>query len=119
MATKNTQSWQQAAESARQYCENTITRVEPPVPGVPNALPLNVTRIPNELLSPREVLITELPPERLLEELSSGRLRSVEVTTAYLRRAGIAHRLVSPPDILVLFMLGISLTVNAYDRQTV
>ena len=58
---------------------------------------LNVTSFPAEcgLLSRRELEITNTTDvEVLLEKLASGQWSSVEVTTAFYKRAIVAHQLV-------------------------
>lgn len=79
----------------RDYRDDSIAAVEPTVPEVSSELPLNVTSIPKQLLTNREVEITETSPEDLLTALASNTLSSVEVTSAFLRRAGLAQRLVN------------------------
>lgn len=59
---------------------------------------LDVRDVPKEcgLLSSKELQITELDDlEILLHNLATGKWSSVEVTTAYYKRAIIAHQLVS------------------------
>jgi len=88
--------WQEVAKQAQDLRDASIARVQPAVPDVPSDLPLNLTTLPIQLLSPEEVEITETPPECLLSALASGRLTSTKVTGAFLRRAGLAQKLVSP-----------------------
>lgn len=64
------------------------------MPDRPKQIPLNVTGIPKTLLSEKEIEITEKLPEKLVEELANGSLTAVEVTNAFLRRAGLAQKLV-------------------------
>jgi amidase len=58
---------------------------------------LDVCKYPEEcgLLSVREVQITNTGVDVLLKRLASGEWSSVEVTTAFCKRAVIAHQLVS------------------------
>lgn len=77
--------------------DDTIAKVQPPIPDVPYELPRNVTSIPAELLSAREIELTETAPEKLVAELAEGTLTSTELTNAFLRRAGLAQKLVSHP----------------------
>lgn len=50
-----------------------------------------------KVLSPKEVEITEAyTATELLSQLAAGQLSSVEVTTAFCKRAAIAQQLVSP-----------------------
>lgn len=87
--------WQEVARIAQEARDKSIELVQPPVPDIPADLPLNVSGIPKQLLTPAEVEITETPPEVLVESLASGKLTSVEVVNAFLRRAGLAQKLVS------------------------
>ncbi|KAL9102226.1 MAG: hypothetical protein Q9163_002608 [Psora crenata] len=95
MATTKNRPWQEIAEEAQGYRDASIKRVQPAVPNVPESLPLDVTKIPKDLLSEQELCITQTPPEVLLKELALGQLLCVDVTTAFLRRAGLAQGLVN------------------------
>ena len=86
--------WQDIAREAQEYRDASIGRVKPPVPTVPKELPLNRTDIPKYLLPTEEVIITQTSPEDLIQSLATGKLTSTAVTTAFLRRAGIAQALV-------------------------
>lgn len=86
--------WKRAAGHAERYRDNSIQRVAPAVPPVPHDLPLNVIDIPKQLLLTEEASLTSLPPERLIQALAAGEVTAVQVTTAFLRRAGIAQSLV-------------------------
>lgn len=87
--------WQEVAKLAQEARNKSIALVQPPVPDVPADLPLNVSEIPRQLLTPSEIEITETPPEALVQKLASGELTSVAVITAFLRRAGLAQKLVN------------------------
>ncbi|KAF2454224.1 putative glutamyl-tRNA amidotransferase subunit A [Lineolata rhizophorae] len=86
-------SWEDVVKAAQAHRDETIAAVEPPVPDVPAELPLDVTPLPRQLLSAREVELTETPPEELAALLAKGQLTSVELTKAFLRRAGLAQKL--------------------------
>jgi len=86
--------WQETAKIAQDLRDKSIAEVQPTVPDVPTQLPLNVTGLPGQLLTAAEVKITETPPETLIARLAAGELTSVEVTKAFLRRAGLAQKLV-------------------------
>ena len=88
-------SWQDVARQVQDHRTNTIAEVQPQIPDVPKNLPRNVTSIPRDLLSSREVEITESTTEILVASLATGKLTSREVTNAFLRRAGLAQKLVS------------------------
>ena len=87
-------TWQEVAEKAQRHRDDTIARVRPSVPEVPSTLQRDVTPIPKALLAPKEVRITESPAEELLASIAAGILTSTEVTIAFLRRAGLAQKLV-------------------------
>jgi amidase len=108
--------WQEVAAPAQEARDKSIALVQPPVPKVPVDLPLNVTRIPGQLLTPSEVEITETAPEILVQKLASGELTSVEVITAFLRRAGLAQKLV---ETFYPYELSAKNQTNIILRQTV
>jgi len=79
----------------RDHRDESITAVQPTLSDVPSQLPLNITGLPKQLLTKREIEITETSPEDLLSALASGTLSSTEVASAFLRRAGLAQKLVN------------------------
>lgn len=87
-------SWQEIAKGMQDYRAKTINEVKPEIPSLPHKLPKNVTKLPREFLSEKEIWITETEPTRLASVLCKGELTAVEVTKAFLRRAGLASRLV-------------------------
>ena len=95
----SSKSWQEIAQIAQDLRDKSIEQVEPTIPDVPSELPLNVSKLPAELLSKAEISITETSPEDLLDLLASGKVTSTEVTNAFLRRAGLAQKLVCRPPI--------------------
>jgi len=92
--TVSNPTWQEVSETAQEHRDASIARVEPTVPDVPNELPLDVIKLPQELLSKDEVDITQSLTEDLVPSIASGQLSSTTVTKAFLRRAGLAQRLV-------------------------
>ena len=86
--------WQDIAHQVQSHRNRTLSQIQPPIPDVPSSLPGNVTGIPQALLSPREVEITTTFTEDLVFSLATGSLTSTEVTNAFLRRAGLAQKLV-------------------------
>lgn len=88
-------SWQEVAAAAQKHRAETIDRVRPSVPEPPVPVALNVTTIPSKLWSPEVTRITELPVEILLQRIATGELRSKEVVTSFLQRAGMAGKLVN------------------------
>ena len=88
-------SWQDIAKIAQDHRDDSIRAVKPPVPDVPAELPLDVTGVIRDLLTSGERAITERPPEKLLAQIADGVLSAETVTEAFLRRAGLAQKLVS------------------------
>ncbi|KAL2040240.1 hypothetical protein N7G274_007143 [Stereocaulon virgatum] len=86
-------NWQKIAKIAQEHRDASIRHVEPSVPEVPVQLPFDRTQIPKYLLTPEEVLITETQPEDLIVSLAAGKFTSITVTSAFLRRAGLAQAL--------------------------
>lgn len=93
-ATVPTSSWQDVARTAQEQRDASIARVEPAVPELPADLPLDVSGLPKRLLSSEEVKITQTTAEDLVALIASGKLSSVTVAKAFLRRAGLASKLV-------------------------
>lgn len=100
---KRKRPWQDIAQEAQQYRDASIARVWPDLPQLPENLAKNVTEIPGTVLSQEEVQITEMPPECLLSVLASGDLTAVAVTTAFLRRASLAQKLVCSERVVKSF----------------
>lgn len=88
-----TRPWQETAVLAQARRARSLAQVNPPE--VPDDLPLNVTGIPAQVLTPREIEITSQTPEDLLQYLRTGEWSSFEVTSAFLRRAAVAQKLVN------------------------
>jgi len=91
---KTRRPWQDVAQEAREYRDASIARLQPPLPELPKELPKNIFATLCEALDPEETRITEALPEDLLARLASGNLTATAVTTAFLRRAGLAQKLV-------------------------
>ena len=87
-------NWKEVAKTAQELRDKSLAALEPPLPEVPTELPLNVTHLPRQLLTKEEVAITESLTEDLVASLASGKLKSLDVTKAFLRRAGLAQKLV-------------------------
>lgn len=88
-------TWQEVAKIAQDRRDDSIRRVEPPIPKIPgpDPLPLDRTDVPKYLLTTEEIVITQTTPENLVASLASGRYTSTTVTNAFLRRAGLAQAL--------------------------
>ncbi|EMC94858.1 hypothetical protein BAUCODRAFT_74044 [Baudoinia panamericana UAMH 10762] len=89
----NHKPWRDVSAAMLEHRKQTIAAVEPAVPGVADSLPLNVTSIPRQLLPSEVIEITESPSELLISRLSTGKLSSTAVVTAFLQRAGLASKL--------------------------
>ena len=89
-------TWEAVACEVRNARDESVAKVQPPIPEIlTEKLPLNVMSIPAQLLEAQEIEITESSPEVLVERLARGKWSSRNVTSAFLRRAGVAQRLVS------------------------
>ena len=91
---KSKRPWQDIVQEAQNYRDASLARVQPSTPETPARLPKNVMGIPRVALGPDEVRITELPTEVLLDLLASGKVTATTVNKAFLRRAGLAQKLV-------------------------
>lgn len=87
-------SWQETAKRTQEYRDKTVAAVNPPEVPI-EQLSLNVSKIPQDVLDPKDVELTETTPETLLKQLASGDITSVDLTKAFLRRAALAQKLVS------------------------
>jgi hypothetical protein len=88
-------SWQTISKEAQDYRDSTLGQLTPAAPDVSSNLPKNVLPVPNTLLDPAVISITESSTESLLAALATGKLTAVAVTQAYLQRAVVAQRLVN------------------------
>jgi amidase len=89
--------WQDIAKEAQDHRDASIEPVLGITGGggsVPEKLPKNSMSVSSNTLSPGDNEITELLPEQLTKLLASGKFSSKEVTTAFLRRAALAQKLV-------------------------
>ncbi|KAF2814774.1 amidase [Mytilinidion resinicola] len=86
-------TWQEIAKAAQDHRDASIAALEPPLPTIPWEIPQDVSQIPKRIFSKEIIAITEAAPEVLVAKLASGDLTSVQVTTAFLRRAGLAQKL--------------------------
>lgn len=87
--------WQDIAREVQDYRDASIDRIQPAIPMLPASLPPYILDIPSQVLSHQEIQITETAPEDLLSKLTSGEITATSVTTAFLRRAGLAQKLAS------------------------
>lgn len=64
-----------------------------PEEAIPKESGIDVTKIPEKFLSEKEIEITDLTGVSLAAAIASGKYTSVEVFTAYAKRATMAHQL--------------------------
>ena len=88
-------SWQETALRVQKERDDSIARVEPSIPALPENLPSRVIDIPRQHLSVEELAITESSAQSLVQSLAVGKLTASSVVRAFLRRAAIAQKLVS------------------------
>ncbi|KAH8816557.1 amidase signature domain-containing protein [Xylogone sp. PMI_703] len=87
-------TWQEVAKDRQRHRDETIAAVEPAIPDI-TTIPQNTISVARDILTAREIQITETTVEDLTGKLSTGELTALEVTQAYLRRAGLAQKLVN------------------------
>lgn len=83
-------TWQDVAADRQKHRDATIAAVEPTLPNVQH-LPLNTIPLAKQVLTEEEIKITETTIEGLVAQLVKSELSAVSVTTAFLRRAGLAQ----------------------------
>lgn len=99
--SKTKRPWQEIAREAEDHRRESLTKVTPGLPAAceqiqfSEGLPTNSMNVTGKALHPRDFQITQKLPEELITLLASGDLTSVDVTTAFLRRAALAQKLVS------------------------
>ncbi|KAM0123540.1 hypothetical protein ACHAO1_011273 [Botrytis cinerea] len=94
-ASAGVTKWQDIASEVQKHRDTTIAKVDPAIVEIIEKLPHRVISLPRKYLNPEEITITENPIEELLASLATGRLSSLAVTKAFLRRAAIAQKLVN------------------------
>jgi hypothetical protein len=88
------ESWQEKAVWAQAKRSASTAKVSPKLVGVPewNNLPQNSRNLPKEILTPREIELTEhYSITELLHLLRTRAVLVEEITRAFLRRAALAH----------------------------
>ncbi|CZR69026.1 related to general amidase [Phialocephala subalpina] len=83
----------QLIASERAFRDASCSRIEPPLPELPNPLPKNVTGIAKFVLSEEELRITSLDAIELLQAIREKVYSCETVTRAFLRRAALAQKL--------------------------
>src|SRR5258705_13924828 len=97
--SKPKRPWQDVAREAREYRDVSIAAATADFPAALDGdsflnLPRNSSNIPIIVLHPRDVRITETLPEELIRGLATEELSATDVTTAFLRQAAVAQKLV-------------------------
>ena len=104
---KSQRPWQDIAKEAQDHRDATLAQVKPGRPELfaefeedleniqSNPLKGFSVMTAGKVLHPDDANVTEMLPEKLLPALASGELSATNVTTAFLRRAVIAQKLVS------------------------
>ena len=95
--------WQEVAKEAQDLRDGSLSRVPeaPESSKFPRELPKNSIYLPQKLLHTADSQITEMLPDELVNSLASGTLSAVDVTTAFLRRAVVAQKLVNPKPLVL------------------
>jgi hypothetical protein len=89
--------WEELAKSARDFRDQTLSKVDPPFDPLPDPLPLSSQELPKKYLTPREYELTQdYDAIELLEMLRTRKITSEELTRAFLRRAALAQYAVCP-----------------------
>jgi hypothetical protein len=92
--TKGSKSWQKIADEAQALRDQSLVDVGITIP-LPPRLPTNVINIPEKVVSEKNIRITSLSPQVLIDLISNGKLSAREVVQAFLERAVAAQKLVS------------------------
>jgi hypothetical protein len=98
-------SWEDKAAWARAKRTASLAKVKPKLANIPepDALPQNSRDLPEDVLTPRELELTEnYGIKDLLALLRERKVTVEEVTRAFLRRAALAHAAVRREFTLVL-----------------
>ncbi|EHK17388.1 uncharacterized protein TRIVIDRAFT_41634 [Trichoderma virens Gv29-8] len=90
--TKGSKSWQKIADEAQALRDQSLVDVGITI-SLPPRLPTNVINIPEKVLSEKNIRITSLSPQALIDLISSGKLSAREVVQAFLERAVAAQKL--------------------------
>ena len=88
------QSWEDKAAWARAKRNASLAKVKPKLVGIPepDTMPQNSRDLPTDVLTPREIELTEkYGITDLLALLRERKVTVEEVTRAFLRRAALAH----------------------------
>ncbi|KAK7515221.1 amidase family protein [Phyllosticta citriasiana] len=85
-------NWKEKSQSARDYRDASLAKVDPPIAKLPDPLPLSSQELPGKYLTPREYELTHnFDAIELLGMLRRRELSSEELTRAFLRHAALAQ----------------------------
>lgn len=88
-------TWKPLVAKAVKVRDDSLARIDPPLPQLPKKLPLDVSGIPSQVLTPQEVEITEgHDATSLAAAIASKKYSAETVARAFLRRAALAQMLV-------------------------
>lgn len=117
-----TASWEDKAEKCRAILQNSLNSIWLLAPEeLPPATQLDVSSFINtcNLLSPRELDITNSDGTHLTNQMQAGCLTAVETVTAFLKRAHIAHQLVNfATEFMVEEALAAAAELDEYFKAT-
>ena len=86
-------TWQEVALDRQKHRDATIAELSPSLPVLID-IPQNTIPVAKKVLTPEEIQITESTVEELVPQLADGKLSSTTVIKAFLRRAGLAQKVV-------------------------
>ena len=86
-------TWQEVAADRQAYRDATIASLKPALPDI-TSIPLNTIPLAKQFLTAQEIKITETTVEDLVSKLAKAEISALEVTKAFLRRAGLAQKAV-------------------------
>jgi amidase len=94
-------TWDDIAREAQEYRDGSIDRVRPSLPQNSSSVSKNVMDLPETVLDPFEIKITQVLPEDLVLLLANGEVTAKAVANAFIRRAAVAQRLVRTPILML------------------
>jgi hypothetical protein len=94
----SSEEWRLKAKEAQYYRDSSVNTIKfQPIPELQARSP-NCLNTPKVLLDEGESIITAWSPDEIVRHLACGDVKSETVTSAFLRRAGIAAKLVRPQE---------------------
>ena len=106
---KHSRPWQQIAQEAQDHRDASLAQGGSTVSAEfkqSGNRPKSSLNVPEKVLEHHDLRITETLPEDLVKCLAVGELSATEVTTAFLRRAVLAQKLVSRQSSILLPLSG-------------